>query len=161
MKEYLVWFGEDGLDDAELIIADSAEEAASKAFDSAFDVTKDFGDLQRTNWVTAQVLRGEDNLYGKYPLETVKIPVDPVEPDCPTNELGKHIWDDDDADVRGHGGGVRVSTLCKNCGLLRVEDTWAQDPVDGEQGLESVEYEWPDEVQDDFSDDEFSDFEGY
>lgn len=77
---------------------------------------------------------------------THRVAVDPKEPPC-SNLL--HNWQAEYAvvggvkenpGVWGHGGGVRINEVCASCGLLRVTDTWAQNPDTGEQGLQSVEY---------------------
>lgn len=47
--------------------------------------------------------------------------------------------------VFGHGGGVKIKSVCQRCGLYRITDTWATNPANGEQGLESVEYLQPDD----------------
>jgi hypothetical protein len=42
--------------------------------------------------------------------------------------------------VVGHGGGVRITEVCRHCGVRRITDTWATNPCDGTQGYECVEY---------------------
>ncbi len=75
------------------------------------------------------------------------VAVEPEEPDCTSNE--GHDWQTphdllggcrENPGVRGHGGGVTCKEVCVNCGAYRTTDSWAQDPVTGEQGLDSVAY---------------------
>jgi hypothetical protein len=40
---------------------------------------------------------------------------------------------------------VRIHEVCTHCALYRIHDTWAQNPSNGEQGLDSVEYKPSDE----------------
>ena len=42
--------------------------------------------------------------------------------------------------VWGNGGGVIIHEVCQTCGVHRHTNTWAQNPVNGKQGLESVSY---------------------
>ena len=53
-----------------------------------------------------------------------------IDPPEPTGvDPDGHEWDSED--VRGHGGGVIVSTGCSRCGWERVVDTWADDGQGG------------------------------
>ena len=54
--------------------------------------------------------------------------LDPPEPTCALRGE-EHTWSEED--VRGHGGGVIVSTGCSRCGWERVVDTWADDGQGG------------------------------
>ena len=67
--------------------------------------------------------------------ENHKITVEPEEPRCTEFD---HDWKS--SGVYGHGGGVVEKERCSHCGMIRISDSWDQDPVDGEQGLRSVEY---------------------
>lgn len=76
----------------------------------------------------------------------IKVEIEPVPPRCVAHN---HDWRTpysllgglrENPGVRGHGGGVVMRSVCRHCGIYRVVDTWAQDPVDGEQGLTSVTY---------------------
>jgi hypothetical protein len=69
------------------------------------------------------------------------------EPECPGDFA--HKWRQpydlvgglrESPGVHSHGGGVICTYVCMHCGCERVEDSWAQDPSDGSQGLESVQY---------------------
>ena len=76
-----------------------------------------------------------------------RIAIEPIEPDCVDGE--DHDWQapheivggsEDNPGVWGSGGGVLIERVCVHCGCARTIDTWAQDPTDGEQGLESTKY---------------------
>lgn len=76
-----------------------------------------------------------------------KIAIEPTEPDCIDGE--EHDWQSPQSivggckeapGVYGHGGGVTVEEVCMRCGCAKNTDTWAQDPQDGQQGLDAVEY---------------------
>jgi hypothetical protein len=78
--------------------------------------------------------------------------VDPEEPDC---SAADHDWCspievvggiDSNPGVWGHGGGVKITEVCRHCGGYRITDTWAQRQDTGEQGLESVEYHEADDA---------------
>lgn len=71
-----------------------------------------------------------------------------LEPDC--HDGAEHDWqspheivggDKKSPGVWGHGGGVVIVECCLRCGCARRTDTWAQDPITGQQGVESVTYE--------------------
>ena len=75
----------------------------------------------------------------------------PVEPDCSDDE---HIWKspfevlggiEENPGVWGNGGGVIIKRVCPKCGQYKIIDTWAQNPENGIQGLESIKYQEPDE----------------
>lgn len=79
--------------------------------------------------------------------EDITVPIDPEEPSCTD---AAHDWESpieivggiaENTGVFGHGGGVVMTECCMRCGCARVTDTWAQNPVNGVQGLESVSYE--------------------
>jgi hypothetical protein len=85
--------------------------------------------------------------------ERIKISVDPDEPECVDGE--EHDWQSphsvlgglkENPGVWGSGGGVIIKTVCRHCGRYCVNNTWAQDPEDGEQGLESARYEDADDA---------------
>jgi len=105
-------------------------------------------DLDETTWCHAEIRvvdwdpksASEDELAlvgwdGKVSLDAA---VEPIAPSC-CDDDDEHDWEN--ASVLGHGGGVIITDECANCGLIRVIDTWAQDPVTGEQGLRSTAYE--------------------
>ena len=120
-----------------IIDASSKREAAEK-----FVSGGDYEPGDETYWVSVEV-EGE----------IVKIPIYPQEPECQDEEW--HDWQsphdilgglEENPGVWGHGGGVTITEVCAHCGAYRITDTWAQDPVDGEQGLRSVEYRVADDV---------------
>jgi hypothetical protein len=86
-----------------------------------------------------------------------KITLEPEEPECKSKD--GHEWVSplaivggckENPGVYGSGGGVTISEACLHCGCKKLTDTWAQDPEDGEQGLESTSYyprEYEDHVQ--------------
>lgn len=85
-------------------------------------------------------------------MNTTTTEIEPEEPDCTRGEV--HEWCSphsvlggcaENPGVQGHGGGVVITKICRHCGTYRVTDTWAQDPVTGEQGLRSVGYREADE----------------
>ena len=103
---------------------------------------------QNTYWVEVLV-RDLSNPEHDELRETV--PVYPTEPDCTESD---HCWEapysvvgglKENPGVFGHGGGVTISEVCSFCGTYREQDTWAQNPYTGEQGLDSVCYRDPDE----------------
>lgn len=79
---------------------------------------------------------------------TITVALDPEEPDCVDGD--DHDWQRpleivggiaENPGVWGHGGGVLIHDVCMRCGCGRHRDTWAQDPTDGTQGLQSLRYE--------------------
>lgn len=77
--------------------------------------------------------------------------VDPLPPRCA--EGHDHKWvsphsvvggDPLNPGVRGHGGGVIMTEVCRHCGAYRVIDTWADDGSGGT--MRSVSYRDPDEA---------------
>jgi hypothetical protein len=125
---------------AEVVDASSPREAAEL-------VAADFERAERTYWVRMLVEEA-----GGGDRWRIVVPVDPEEPDCPG---GEHEWCSpievvggmaENPGVWGHGAGVVVREVCRNCGTYRITDTWAQDPDTGEQGLTAVWYEEADEA---------------
>lgn len=87
---------------------------------------------------------GNTTWYNTHSLVIVK---DQDEPEC---ELTEHDWQSpysvlgglkENPGVFGNGGGVIIKEVCKNCGVYKITDTWAQNPYDGSQGYTTVEYE--------------------
>jgi len=142
------WICSDG-EHSEEIEADSEREAAED-----YVYGTDVGDSHTTVWITVYVRHADSEDYDW--SDTIA-----VHPDAPACESDSgHSWVappelvgglEENPGVSGHGGGVLIHTVCEHCGTLRVEDTWAQDPCTGQQGLESVCYEagkYADWVQD-------------
>ncbi len=74
--------------------------------------------------------------------EDLRVAIEPEEPDC--SDRDGHEWVDDGGPW-GSGGGVRLRSVCRLCGLSIVTDTWATDPHDGSQGHDATEYLAPGE----------------
>lgn len=133
--------------DSDIVIeADTPREAAQEFVDDG-----DWAAQESTWWCSVSVQEIDDagEVVGR--RERHKIAVDPEEPDC---ILEEHDWQsphavlgglEENPGVWGHGGGAYIRQVCAGCGRYRLRDTWAQDPADGEQGLESVEYPEADE----------------
>ena len=132
--------------------AESAEDAAQEYVDDG-----DWGLDDHTIWVTVWVQPVSEHGHPIGDRDSYRITLDPSEPSC-SHEDG-HDWQspielvggiESNPGVRGHGGGVVMTDVCLRCGCERVRDTWAQDPEDGTQGLDSVCYEpgaWTAEVE--------------
>lgn len=136
MTRYLCW----DYDVDYEIEAETAEDAAQEYVDSG-----DWGERLRTSWVHVRVRTPDQD---RRDGEEVRVTLDPDEPDC-ADEDG-HDWQQpveivgglqENPGVHGHGGGVRDTYVCVRCGCRRTYDTWAQDPENGEQGLDATEYE--------------------
>jgi len=84
----------------------------------------------------------------------LRVAVHPEEPFCADRD--GHDWADDGGPW-GSGGGVRIRSTCRLCGLSMISDSWATDPYDGSQGHASTEYlrprdrgyssSWPEDAQ--------------
>ena len=109
----------------------------------------DWGDGEHTKtfWVTCRATPIVDGEEDEEEEDTITIRVDPDEPDCVEGET--HEWVsplpvvggiESNPGVFGHGGGVIIVCVCRKCGRYQRTDTWATNPENGEQGLESVEY---------------------
>jgi hypothetical protein len=143
MRTYLC---DDGNAEVE-IIADTAASAAQKY------VSEGSWTTDKTSWVSVYVQEVDDDGEEIGEREWFKITIEPTEPECDGEH--DHDWQSPhevlgglevNPGVWGHGGGVKIKEVCAHCGHYRITDTWAQDRSDGEQGLESVEYESADYV---------------
>jgi hypothetical protein len=123
------------------ITAESAEEALGIARDNCDRAN--YSESTGTLYIDVRVSCEET---GEDASETVTL--EAPEPDCEIGET--HNWQsphclvgglEENPGVHGHGGGVVITEVCLHCGCKRVRDTWAQNPTNGQQGLESVEYE--------------------
>lgn len=124
---------------------DSGEEAAQDYVD-----TWDWWTIESTTWITVAAWReGIDDECDMVRVDEMDhtISIDPDEPAC---EEGEHDWKSEydvvggckeNPGVWGHGGGAIIWEACAKCGCGRCTDTWAQNPENGVQGLESVSYE--------------------
>jgi hypothetical protein len=102
------------------------------------------------DWETEETWWWRGRAFGEDGTETKVGPIE-MSPDEPACRRGReHDWQAphsvvggirDNPGVWGHGGGVKIHEVCAICGAHRHTNTWAQDPVTGEQGLRSVSYE--------------------
>jgi len=105
----------------------------------------------RTQWANIAVFRpaiDESGNLCRVDDQIVKVSIHPDEPPCIDDD--DHDWRapheivggcESNPGVWSSGGGVMIIDVCVRCGCGRITDTWAQDPWDGTQGLESVEYQ--------------------
>lgn len=139
-----MWHADDG--DAEITDEfNSGEEAAQDYVDSG-----KWGEIESTTYITVTAWReGMDDEGNMVRIDEMDhtIRIDPEAPECTD---GEHDWRSDhdvvggckeNPGVWGNGGGVVIWEACAKCGCGRRADTWAQNPANGEQGLESVNYE--------------------
>lgn len=102
---------------------------------------------RKTTWVRCTAMELTTG-FDDPEVETHTIEIEPDEPECTEDE---HDWCspvsvvggiESNPGVQGHGGGVIITTVCRNCGRYKIKDTWAQHH--GREGLESIEYRNPD-----------------
>lgn len=105
-------------------------------------VAEYFTDHKSTIWVN-----GRWGLSSDHREHTFDFALDPVAPQCSRK---KHYWHsphsivggiEENPGVWGHGGGVIILEVCKHCGVRKRTDTWAQNPLNGQQGLNSIRYD--------------------
>lgn len=129
------------------IEASSAKEAADEYISGG-----DWGEYNETFWITVRVYPrwtvgstsiDEDDFDSRRSFD---VTIDPSEPRCTEDE---HDWTspykifgglEENPGVFGHGGGVIIKEVCSHCQATKTVDTWAQNPINGEQGLCSVAY---------------------
>lgn len=126
----------------------TTEDFEADSREEALEGLRDFAECYRpakhepTAFVSLY-MRDEDDDF-----ERIKLALDPPEPKC----TAEHEWKQsfrlfggckENPGVQGHGGGVTIKEYCPHCGAGRYTDTWAQDPEDGEQGLQLICYEPP------------------
>lgn len=126
---------------------DAALAVAVENFDAdAYSHSLD--DESGTTWIDIHV---RDMLTEE--MASTVMEIDPSEPECIEGE--EHDWRSpysvlgglkENPGVWGHGGGIIIKTVCAHCGAYKIDDSWAQNPENGEQGLDSVEYHAPDDV---------------
>lgn len=140
-----MWHADDG--NAEIVEEHaSATEAAQSYVDGG-----DWGDSDLTTcWVKVWTWRvgiDADGDIVEVGRHSQKIAIEPDEPDCIEGQ--EHDWQSplsivggcrENPGVFGSGGGVCITEVCMHCGCAKITDTYAQDPNDGEQGLDSIEY---------------------
>jgi len=121
-------------------IADALSHAVTNVDRANYPAMDDAGET--TLYVKVEARCAET---GRTAGETVTL--HPDEPEC---SRAAHSWcspyvlvggDESNPGVRGHGGGVLIHTVCRHCLVSRWRDTWAQNPENGEQGLESISYD--------------------
>jgi len=125
----------------EEIEADNWAEAHIRAKDWVAEGDWNTDQMTKTTWVNIRISDENGD------LETEKVQIDPDEPPC-INRHAEHDWQkpvwlggcEENPGVYGHGGGCRGTEVCMKCGTSKTWDSWAQDPEDGQQGLDSVEY---------------------
>lgn len=149
------WIADDGNAEVEYPEAESGDEAAEEYVDSG-----DWGEVETTSWITVRAWRvgylidaDGDVVEVTIDRDSHTITLNPDEPECDGDH--DHEWLSpysvlgglkENPGVWGHGGGVRIKTVCAHCGKYRVSDSWAQNPENGVQGLDSVAYEDADEA---------------
>lgn len=104
-------------------------EARARAAQGLQDWADNISPVDSTVWLSARL---EDETR----ITSVDLTVEPTEPACTEDE---HDWEQ--VGLAGSGGGVIITEECRHCEVRRIEDTWAQDPATGEQGLTSIRYE--------------------
>ncbi len=161
VPEPAVWHAcDDGGDECPIDDCETAEEAAQEYVDGGEYPCEMSDGVLTTGWVVVRVWHEGLDAEGDWVRvdeSTHRITIEPEEPPC-THDDG-HDWQapqeivggcDENPGVYGHGGGVTITRVCIRCGCSRTEDTWAQDPADGTQGLRSTSYQpgqYADEVQ--------------
>ena len=114
----------------------------------------DWGDRAATRWASIDAWRIAHTLDRTGERVTLEIDreshtvaIEATEPACADGRA--HYWTEpheivggmsESPGIRGHGGGVCVTSICQHCGIYRTIDTWAQCQSTGEQGLTSVIY---------------------
>lgn len=139
-----VIMADDGNAEVEMT-AKTLREAAQEYVDDG-----DWGDsVTKTDWITVRAWRRWTlgDLVHNDDDESFDIELEPEPPGC--SEQEGHDWCSPHAvvgglrenpGVQGHGGGVICHEVCRHCGVLKITDTWAQNPSNGAQGLTSIEY---------------------
>lgn len=138
------WYADDG--NAEVECGDDADSAREQYVQDG-----DWGEDSATSWVTVYSYRkgvAADGSIEDVDRESDDVAIDPTEPDCHDGE--DHDWQtpheivggiEENPGCWGHGGGVYIHHVCLKCGCRMTTDSWAQNPSNGVQGLDSVEYE--------------------
>jgi hypothetical protein len=140
------WFADDNHADAFFPVK-NPETAAKRFADGG-----EWGEIEETIWVASRCYRAGLTAKGEVvswdETDRIKVAIDPEEPDC--EDARGHDWQapheivggiEENPGVIGHGGGVFCEEVCIRCGCSKLTDTWAHDPADGQQGLQSIRYE--------------------
>ena len=135
------WICTDGNADVE-ITAETAEEAAQGYVDGG-----EWESEPSTWWIDIHCTPiDDDGEEIEDEAETITVEVEPEEPEC---QEADHDWCsplevvggiESNPGVWGHGGGLKITEVCRHCGAYRITNTWAQRQDTGEQGLRSTEY---------------------
>lgn len=134
--------------------AETGDEAAETYVEDG-----DWGEPESTEWIHVRAWRAgyriEDGALEEIEIddETYSIEIDTPEPDC-DDDSDEHDWCSpfsvvggikENPGVWGHGGGVKITEVCRHCGTYRDTDTWATNRSDGTQGHTTIAYREPDE----------------
>jgi len=145
------WTADDGNAEVAFPEAVNGEEAAVKYVRGGdWDIPEETDWIRVHAWMQGYAWDAEHGDVVVLHIDTDEhtVALDPPEPDC-VDDNG-HDWQsphsvvgglEENPGVYGHGGGVFITQVCANCGMYRIEDTWAQDRETGEEGLRSVRYE--------------------
>ena len=141
-------------DDGNAAVEYEAESGAASA--QMYVDGGEWGEITSTIWVHVSTWVEEmddDGEVVRLEEERHTVKIDPEEPECRHDE--GHDWRSpysvlgglrENPGVRGNGGGVVCTSVCRHCGAYQISDSWAQDPETGEQGLDSLEYRESDEA---------------
>lgn len=140
--------------DKQWYVSDEYGDANATAFDSRAEciqaLRECYDSEDATYWVEYHTFRVGIDAHAnevRVSEEIHNLTIEPVEPDC---EDGEHDWQSpydivggikENPGVWSNGGGVIINEVCIKCGCGKTTDTWAQNPITGEQGLRSVAYE--------------------
>lgn len=150
-NELRLWTCDDGNAEIDISAATARKAAESYVADG------DWGEIAETTYISVYVWpeeTDEDDVIDD--RELFCIPLFPPAPDC---TAANHDWRspieilggcEENPGCFSSGGSTKDVEVCAHagCGWSRTSDHWAQDRSTGEQGLESVEYEWDDAAAD-------------
>lgn len=101
-----------------------------------------------TMWLQYIIDRSTDEPDEWEYVEEFVLRIDPEEPPCV--DADDHDWQapveivggiEENPGVFGNGGGVVIVDVCLRCGCRRTKDTWARNPVTGDEGATRVSYD--------------------
>lgn len=154
-----VWTADDGNADVDIIGAKSDYDAAQE-----YVFGGEWGEITSTVWFSIATWNRAWAIDADGDVVELRannsghtIEMNPPEPECERGH--EHDWQapyqvlgglEENPGVWGHGGGVIIREVCSHCGKYRIRDTWAQNPENGMQGLESVEYEDADDASEEW-----------
>lgn len=156
-KTYRIEFAHDGYSEDQEITVEAldADAAAESQTDALEDWIKDgnWGEFTSTIWINGYVRAYQLNADGEEIEDddegsaSITVEFDPAEPDCINGE--EHDWQapielvggiESNPGVQANGGGVICTEVCVRCGCGKTRDSWAQNPSNGVQGLNSIEF---------------------